>query len=776
MTNEPLADGALFFPYNNLRGPRSPAIDYAAELENRMPIRQGKFEKVDKPFSRERKLGLRNMFAMSRLSKDSQTRTEPSFQHETSLPANFTWTPLPVTDEDPEPGQWPQQYKTAPTKGRRTASRSGGQSPKDPSSAWSLPPLFKALPQAIRHVTLPATSLTAEAILRMNRRKNSLQGKRSEDATSNAMELVHDDVEGHGERSKKKTRRSQTGPSAKLKWTKKIYTLVASGYLLQYAGEGTYDRLPEKVLRLGPSSAAFATDAIPGRHWVIQVSSVADADDVTAPESRSIFSKLSFRVTERRTATNLLMVFENAESMDVWITALRTEIENQGGKKKLSETGSPKTGTTEGLSRAHASPRTLSVRDASRAATRTRNQSLDDMSTTNSIVSQDERHLDSLREASNRLSYISSGQRTFVTSSRSSLVDSPIYDKFGDGVPGVPETTQAKVRTRLHALDYFSSRESVHAMDPFADDGSSYRGSSRATSHMVAATDGERMVSPFDAKPTPNFSVPHTSGRRYSGVSRPKSRAETSSPGLVRDGGDSPMRLRRMHPTARQPVLRPAVVRDSSVTRSIATERLDASWTWPTSPAGDSQGRRLRSVSRGRATRRGKEPLPEVPRVLPGSLTEALTEEAGWGRRPRRYVSTSALRQGASSPSVKSDAVPTELPHIARMLSGHTTSFLDMGDSDGQVSTGSVLSARSSRSYDLYGSAASSNDSSDSCNTVTCSSKPDSGHYLDGERTERFYCLQTRRSMPQMAASGPPPIPPPTRALPPIPRKVQLRS
>ncbi|EON63650.1 hypothetical protein W97_02878 [Coniosporium apollinis CBS 100218] len=38
----------------------------------------------------------------------------------------------------------------------------------------------------------------------------------------------------------------------------KLYILVTSGCLLQYAGEGPSDRLPEKILQLGKDSAAFA--------------------------------------------------------------------------------------------------------------------------------------------------------------------------------------------------------------------------------------------------------------------------------------------------------------------------------------------------------------------------------------------------------------------------------------------------------------------------------------------------------------------------------------
>lgn len=847
MTNELLADSVQSLPYNSLRGPRGPGISYAAELENRMPIRQEKLDKAEKLSRRELKSGLRSIFRKPRSSRHTQTSTpsacatkstgsrtsrtkinqpQQRFQHDPSLPTDCSWKSLPIMMEDPEREHSLQQHVTAaPTRKKTATSRYGRQTPKDISSGWSLPPLFKAYPQAIRHATLPATSLTAEVVLRINDKKNSLQAKGEEGATVNAIQADDDRVEGDKGKPKKRSRRNQTASAADFEWTAKTYILVTSGYLLQYSGEGNFDRLPEKFLRLGPSSAAFATDAIPGRHWVVQVSSVADVDEVAATESRSIFSKLSFRMPERRTATNLLMVFESAESMEAWIASLRTEIEKQGGKRKLSETGKPKTDdNAEGPHRENTSHRTIAVRDPSRLAnsgartshlpstaegktrysetsTRTagsettRNQSLDDRSTTNSIVSQDERQLESLRDNSNRLSCISSGQRTFVTSTGTSPDGSPTREMFGDVALGIHETARADARARPKAAEIATRRESVQATYTFLNDGSSSRGNHRAMSHCVPVIHGERMASPVGVKPTPNFSVPNASSRRYSYVSRPGSRAETRSPSTSRESESSPRRSSRILPTAMQSVHRLSSATDQSATRSIATDRLPSYCTSPTSPIADPHKRRWRSVSRERTAQHDNEPLPEVPRVVPGSMTE----EVEWRRSPRKHASTSALRQETTSPSSKSAALPTRRPHIAPMLAinvaaaeeprGHRMSFLDVGDHNDEeqirpldssraakrVSTCSVLSEQSSRPCDVHGSMASSNNSSDSRATITSSAKPESGHYLDVEQTRRC-SLMNSRSMPLIAAGGPPPAPPPTRALPPIPRKVQARS
>ncbi|KAG5925504.1 hypothetical protein E4U42_004223 [Claviceps africana] len=877
MTNELSTDHVQGFPYHSkLRGPSAAGIDYAAELEKRMPIMQEKLENPRKSGTRESRLGLRNMFAKSRLSRDAQTLTDSIFasnltasrvslvsmeqssqpsEQETSLPTDFSWTPLPVMpeDSDSEQAPSPQRPKTASTKGRRAPSGFGWQASRDSPPTWSPPHLFKAFPQAVRHVTLPATLLTADAILRMSGRRNSLQGKEGQDATLNAAELGLDGIEGDEDKSKKKTRRNRAASAAGRKWTRKLYVLVTSGYLLQYPAEGSYDRLPEKVLRLGSLSAAFASDAIPGRHWVIQVSSVADMDDAPAAESRSIFSKLSFRTAERRTATNLLMVFEDAESMESWITTLRTEIERLGGKKKLSETGRPKNETAGQPTTEDVSPRTPIVRDPSRftssagsgsrsticssssstssstsisgrgrargltlplaarysqtsprtmSSTATGNQWLDDASTTNSIISQDERQLDSLRENWNRISLVSSGQETFVTSSGSSLDDSPTRDRCAGGVLASPETTEADMGARLDALETGARNDSVQAVDLFSDDDSSSRSSYRATSRRDTALSGESMVSHVAAAATPNFSVPRVSSRRYSCVPRPRSAAaQTSPPTRTRDGRSSPTRASsrassrasQAQPTAFRPVHRLSAAMDPLGTMSMAPERLHE----------DLERQRMRSVSRGRASQREKKRLPAVPRALPDSPMD----EVGWSHGPRRHASTSAVTQGVSSgvssTSPKARAALSRRPHIAQLLAfnhvadhvaeaeetrGHGVSFLNMSNGDhdnGQprrplrsdsakrVSTGSVFSDGCCASYDVHGSMASRNNSLDSCVTIT----PDSSHdpYPDVERTPRYSGFQNHCYVPWTAVDGPPPAPPPTRALPPIPLKLRSK-
>lgn len=114
----------------------------------------------------------------------------------------------------------------------------------------------------------------------------------------------------------------------------KIFVLVQGGYLLQYAGRGSYDRLPEKILPLGKSSVAFASDAIPGKPWVLQVSQRSSSAETGAMDNAtSVFLRLSLRgSTARKAVGSLLLVLYSAEEMEAWMSTVRAQIETLGGR------------------------------------------------------------------------------------------------------------------------------------------------------------------------------------------------------------------------------------------------------------------------------------------------------------------------------------------------------------------------------------------------------------------------------------------------------------
>jgi hypothetical protein len=172
-------------------------------------------------------------------------------------------------------------------------------------------PLCVAYVQAIKTSLLPACTLSSEKILRQEADRGSKRGR-----------ATH--------------RHHVSTKSADLDWTKKLFVLVP-GILLQYSGDGMDDRLPEKVLQLTANSLAFASDAIPGRPWVLQVyrSAGEDGSGALVTDRRNAFiAKVTFRGGMKNSASALLMVFECADDMDSWMGILRAEAARLGGKKQ----------------------------------------------------------------------------------------------------------------------------------------------------------------------------------------------------------------------------------------------------------------------------------------------------------------------------------------------------------------------------------------------------------------------------------------------------------
>lgn len=208
-----------------------------------------------------------------------------------------------------------------------TAAESTGQTP----GAWSPPPLSLACPQAVKSSTLeapPATQSSASkskislgSIAETQERPKSRPGtsrfarpasKRAELADAREPTLLTQDA------------------------GKKIYVLVPAGYLLEYAGEGSLDRLPERVLRLTKDSAAYASDLIPGRHWVLQVVQSPTSDPFQSLHQPKSFLQRWNGGGRRREVTGLLLIHESPEDMDEWMTCMRREIERMGGTSHSS--------------------------------------------------------------------------------------------------------------------------------------------------------------------------------------------------------------------------------------------------------------------------------------------------------------------------------------------------------------------------------------------------------------------------------------------------------
>ena len=334
--------------------------------------------------------------------------------------------------------------------------------------SWDPPPLFQAYPQAIKHATLPALMLGADAILRMDKDRQGISTRR--DSVQSGVEVVDASrvsTSQQKDEGKRKHKHRISGITTKQEWTTKVFVLATSGFVLQYAGEGSHDRPPEKILQLGKNSVAFASDAIEGEHYVLQISQIAHEDGtISRAPSKSVFSKFRFRGDSQRSVSNFLLVFDKADEMNAWLVAVRKEVEGLGGKPYRPTTNVRKT-TDEVVQQLRERPsrRYLIQRDPNlfsrtqiptvMAAGNTVNEvtpfinpvtdglssdfgrrqsftnsiSVDAPSTRYTSVSSDQAQLDKLRESS-WYSYTSTGAKTISTSCGPSPVHSPSKTRF----------------------------------------------------------------------------------------------------------------------------------------------------------------------------------------------------------------------------------------------------------------------------------------------------------------------------------------------------------
>ncbi|OJJ47152.1 hypothetical protein ASPZODRAFT_132107 [Penicilliopsis zonata CBS 506.65] len=324
--------------------PRPSEYPSAGEPVDRVPLHARPVK------TQSSKTGLRGLFGRDKSSRKSaateetlaeidagQPRDTPDVSHilspvdcatpktAVSVSTAILSPPLPLPLPPPPPPPPPeeqQQHREQQQKLRPPRTRSKSRGDKTPAGemGWKPPPLFQAYPQAFKHDFLWAPTLNLESVLR------SLQNDESGDKKK--------------KEGKENGKHDRTPSGSKIGWAQKIYVLATSGYILQYAGDGKHDRLPEKMMQLGPESVAFASDAIPGKHYVLQISQ-SSTDDVTTVldgSSKPLLSRFGFhRTPSRRLVRSFLLVFATADKMNSWLEAIRAEIEARGGRKYVSD-------------------------------------------------------------------------------------------------------------------------------------------------------------------------------------------------------------------------------------------------------------------------------------------------------------------------------------------------------------------------------------------------------------------------------------------------------
>lgn len=194
------------------------------------------------------------------------------------------------------------------------------------------PPLFHAYTQAKLHGILDIPSTFTDGLVRPGQvRRNSIS---SETPSRSSVENTCSPSAATAEAVVFNNRERKFSTSSVCPLNQKLFILTTSGYVLQYSADGQNDRLPEKILELGSDSVAFASDAVPGKHWVLQVSHDGHSEHVISHQHKSSWAKWSFKSAEnKKVMTDLLLVFDDAKSLRDWLTAVRKEIELLGGSE-----------------------------------------------------------------------------------------------------------------------------------------------------------------------------------------------------------------------------------------------------------------------------------------------------------------------------------------------------------------------------------------------------------------------------------------------------------
>ncbi|KAF7196900.1 hypothetical protein HII31_01818 [Pseudocercospora fuligena] len=251
------------------------------------------------------------------------------------------------------------QNRPRPTSSKSYAGRSARTGPiKEPLPPLPIerkvrhfdpPPLFQVWPQTTKHGTFEMTTVTPEMVLQKS--KNRMVGTALLVPGSDMQSLQSAGNRGSVESRvtvKSALKHVANGSISGVNLPTKIFVLVTSGYLLQYAETGPSDRLPEKVLQLGRHSAAYASDLIPGKYHVLHIEQAVDQNGTAMPHANSFFSKIGLRSqVAKKMASNFLIVMPGAREMEDWMTTIREEIEKHGGKRARSDSSTARPRTTD---------------------------------------------------------------------------------------------------------------------------------------------------------------------------------------------------------------------------------------------------------------------------------------------------------------------------------------------------------------------------------------------------------------------------------------------
>ena len=244
---------------------------------------------------------------------------------EVSCPSPHAYIPPPNSGPPPETQNTPLRHRAS-----RRALKTKESFARQKHTMWQPPPLFQAYPQSIRHAKLSSPNAPAETIIRLSQERQRASAKEAS--------APDDSVRAKKQKEKKLKKASSLYLLGHRDWIEKVFVLATEGYLLQYSGNGNYDRSPERILPLCKDTAAFASDVLPGKPFVLQVSQISEKDgSVNQDSSREMLKKAGLKNEAKLASATILLVLSGPEDMNAWLVAVRKEIEASGGKEYRPE-------------------------------------------------------------------------------------------------------------------------------------------------------------------------------------------------------------------------------------------------------------------------------------------------------------------------------------------------------------------------------------------------------------------------------------------------------
>nr|OQO24927.1 hypothetical protein B0A51_10622 [Rachicladosporium sp. CCFEE 5018] len=281
---------------------------------------------------RKTNMSLFSLFSRPKVQKQrgyAEPGLPPMSAPKSSNPSRLDLTETkPSLDALPPRSTSALSFRTANTEATTRRSkiyRSAQHEKYERGPVWDPPPLFQAYPQSCKHGVAEVLIADQGTVLAKSRARGRLEVANGHTSRENP----------RSDRGAENIGRATKGGLSS-DFQRKIFVLVTAGHLLQYAEHGPSGRLPERILSLNDSSAAFASDLVPGKHFVVQISQAVDKQGRPTAPSGSLFSRMGMRsASSRQTVSQMLLVLPSAEEMGDWIRATKNCIASLNGEQPM---------------------------------------------------------------------------------------------------------------------------------------------------------------------------------------------------------------------------------------------------------------------------------------------------------------------------------------------------------------------------------------------------------------------------------------------------------